>query len=282
MSRTLYELSTKRVPGAVCKPIAKIVPFKNMKEYASYLDLPPKKRHKFADRYIYVVTHDKPIYNPRLSIDESDYGFGTIVPIMVEQDDGYPNRVFIAGGTLCGKSLMASVLCNDYNSQHKKNNIIVVSSVDDTRNYNDVRVKRLVCMKVDDSLLDDPIDLERLKKSCTVFDDIEAHEDKDVVRELENMRDRCIRTGRHYDTACIVSNQTLLGSDKTKQALSNCFQVIAYPSSAGKYQLTQFLTRYMSFNKDQIQRIMNLPSRYVLINRTMPNYILSENEVFMP
>ncbi len=280
--KSLYELSTKKTRGGDCKPIAKIVPFRNMRDYAEYLDTPPRKRAKFRQRYVYLVTHDKPISNAKLSLDEKQIGDGTVVPLMIKQEDEYPNRVFIAGGTLTGKSLMASVIANDYNGQHKKNRVILVSAVDDTRNYNDTRIKNLIPIRIDETIIDDPIGLGELHDSCAIFDDIEAHEDRDIVSEMENLRDRCIKAGRHEKTDCIITNQSLLGSQKTQHALRNCFQVVAYPSSAGKHQLTNFLRTYMSFDKDQIKRIMDVPSRYVLINRTMPNYVLSEHEVFLP
>lgn len=271
-----YELSTKKTNNS--QPIARIVPFKNILEYIEWLETPQKNREKINETYLYINQFDSVKTDPNKEIRIKE---GTILPLMIRQEGCHPNRVFIAGGTLSGKSVMASLLAADYNKQFRKNRIPLFTCVSDCTNFNDNRVKNVFPIRIDENILDDPIALGELHDSCTIFDDIEAHENKDIVKELENLRDRCLKAGRHEKTDVIVTNQTLLGQVKTKAALGNCFQVIAYPYGAGRYQLGQFLHRYMNIKQIDIDKILNVPSRYVLINRTQPLYILFEKGCFI-
>jgi len=278
---TYYELSLRKIPNS--RPIGRIVPFDNLIEYTKWLEKPAKSRPTFRDRYIYLVEHNRPIPKDKaeLEINEKDIGEGIVVPMMVRQEKEHCNHVFIAGGTLSGKSTLASTLAHDYNTKFKDNRVILISGVHDKKNYNDKRIKHLFPIRLDETLLEDPLKMEELHDSCAIFDDIGASDNKDVIYDLEALRDQCIKTGRHHNIDTITTSQSLLDGNATKHALRNCFQVVAFPSSAGKYQLANFLHQYIKMGKDDSERVLNVPSRYVLINRTAPTYVLHSNGAFI-
>ena len=63
----------------------------------------------------------------------------------------------------------------------------------------------------------------------------------------------------------IVCRQNFLEHNKTKTALNSAFQAIGFPKSASRYQFANWLERYMKFDKKLIQKILKLPSRWVLL-----------------
>lgn len=204
-----------------------------------------------------------------------------LMPLMMSHE-GYPNRAFLAGGTLSGKTWLADKMAMDYHLQFPKNKIILFSWVEDDDNYK--HFKKMNCfhkIRIDDSILDNPIQLNELHDSCCIFDDIEHFADKDIRAELERLRDSCINAGRHSNIAVIVARQNLLEASKTKTALNSSFQIISFPHSGSRFQLGQFLRRHMHLENKKVQRILNLPSRWVLINRQSPPFVLHEKGCFL-
>ena len=68
---------------------------------------------------------------------------------------------------------------------------------------------------------------------------------------------------------------------KTKTALTNAFATVLFPVSGGRYQSVNYLKKYMSLEKDAIDKIINLPTRWALINGAAPMYCLHQKGCFM-
>jgi hypothetical protein len=193
---------------------------------------------------------------------------------MINQAGDHPNRVFCAGSSLCGKSYLAGKLAQDYQKNNKGNPVVLFSWVDKDPAYGGV--SNLKKIRIDDSILENPIQLEELQDSLCIFDDIHHFTDKHIREELERIRDSCFNAGRHKGIATICASQNLLEGNRTKTPLNSGFQIIGYPRSAGRYQFQQFLKRYMFMGDNMIRKIMSTPSRWVLLNRANPMYVLGE------
>lgn len=207
-----------------------------------------------------------------------------LLPLMIRQgDDGMGNRVFLAGQSLCGKSYLASQLAKDYSEMFPKNKIALISWVKEDKNLNEKNLggKRFVKINIDESILDDPLTLEEFHDKIVIFDDIEHFPNKHVVNELMRFRNCCINAGRHAGIDTIIARQNLLDAHKTKDVLNNCMQVVLFPHSSSRYQARQWLERYLFLPKKLIAKILNVPSRWVLINTTNPTYALHEKGAFM-
>jgi len=191
--------------------------------------------------------------------------------------EGYPNRYLISGPSLCGKSYFAAMLAEDYKRQNPRNNIYLMSAVEHDDALDKVKPIRIIC---NEKIVDDPIQLNELKNSLVIFDDVDAFLNKDISKSLNHLRDTIMTTGRHENIAVISTTHLLLEGDKSKKAITQAFTVILFPSTGGKYHATEFLKRYMGYGKDEIKQIISVPSRWVLINR-VPRYILHEKGAFM-
>ena len=76
-----------------------------------------------------------------------------------------------------------------------------------------------------------------------------------------------------------ISHQ-LLNFKSTKTLLLECNKIVFFPLSGG-YQIRRFLKEYCSFDQQQIKTIMNIKSRWICINKTYPNTIIGENDVYI-
>lgn len=240
---------------------------------------------------------------------------GKIVPFYMRQLEGeFPNRIIVAGPSLCGKSFWARELAKDYyDDYHKQGHKIClftaiprhkdnIFACDECRNMdvdseegsskhskagkNKGKGYKCFCstiyrVKCDDGLLTEPIDLDELSNSLTIFDDIDRHPSKAIAQELNLLRDKIMNSGRHDNIDLISIAQVLLDGKKTKCSVTNAFQITAFPNGGGRYQLSEFLRRYMSLPKQMIEKIISLPTRWVTINNCNPMFCLHEKGAFI-
>jgi len=251
-------------------PIAEII---NPKNRADVEDNTIKvKDKKLVRKFVYLNELTEP--NPNAPKQLKMTGKEILRPIMRRQAGGHPNRVFIAGASLSGKSYLASKLAKDYTQNFKKNKVINFSWVEDDKNYK--KLKNYHKIRIDDEILENPIELDELHDSICIFDDIQHYTDKHIRAELERIRDSALQAGRHKNIDVIVCSQNLLDGPKTKHCVNNVFQVIGFPQSASRYQLSEWLRRYVRLNESEVRTIINLPSRWVLVNVASPVYVLYE------
>jgi len=239
-----------------------------------------KKKNKVkSNKYLYLKdaeNNSKP--NRNFKLDKPDK---ILLPLMVRQAGGHPNRIFIAGASLSGKSYLAMKLAQDYNDLFPKNNVILFSYIKTDNNLNKKNIKNFKLMRIDEEMLDSPIDLSELNRSCVIFDDIEHFTDKYIREELVRLRTACLNAGRHDNIDVIVCRQNLLDSSKTRDVLNGAFQVIGFPHSSSRYQFSEWLKRYVFLPPSMIKKILNVDSRWCLINNATPPYCLHERGAFL-
>jgi hypothetical protein len=204
-------------------------------------------------------------------------------PLFIRQgDDSLNNRIYIAGPSMTGKSFMASLFAKDYKRQFKKNKIAVFSYCDSDKNLNEENLgKRLQRIKVDEGILDDPLELSECNSRLCIFDDIGGFSDKKITDELTRFANRICNTGRHQNIDLVVTSQMLLHGHASRTLLNGCFQVIGFPHYSGKYQLHEWMKRYLYLPAKTIDKILSVPSRWILINNAVPLYVLHERGAFM-
>ena len=189
---------------------------------------------------------------------------------------GWPNRYLIVGQGLCGKSTLCGLLAKSYKKQYKENEVFVFSSLESDKALDICKPKRIM---IDESFIDDPIELPELANSLCIFDDLHDITDKELLKTVLALRDKIYSMGRHHNIAIISSDQLAFKGHESKGIMTNSFVFIMFPI-VSKYQCVQFLTRYMFLPKEQIHKICDLKSRFVLINKNNPLYVLHEHGFF--
>lgn len=230
-----------------------------------------------GSRYKGTVLYCKQKKEPSESLSQIALPANAMFKPLYTSFEGYPNRYLISGPSLCGKSFFAGMIAEDYKRQHPKNRIYVFSAISHDQSLDKLKPYRIECNQ---KIVDDPIQLNELKDSLVIFDDIDAFPEKEISKALNHLRDTIMTTGRHENIAVISTTHLLLEGDKSKKAITQAFTVVLFPSTGGKYHATEFLKRYMGYGKDEIKQIVSVPSRWVLINR-VPRYILHEKGAFM-
>jgi hypothetical protein len=260
--------------GKGLKSIAKIVDKKKGDDNKKL-----SKSEKEAERVIDLIQGDSKgdmMLEVKLEDDSKE-----LMPLMVRHDGDCNNRVYICGQSYCGKSYMASKLARDYNKLYPKNKVALISFVEDDKNLNEKNIKNFIQPKIDDRILGDPLELEEFHDKCVILDDIEAFGDKAIIKELETFTNKLVNTGRHKNIDVIICRQKLMAGHKTSDILNGIHQIICFPKTASRFQFMNYLDRYLHLPKKTIQKIMDVPSRWVLINTSNPVYVLHSRGGFV-
>ena len=134
-------------------------------------------------------------------------------------------------------------------------------------------------MKIDDSLLKDPLDVSEFKDSICCFDDIESITDKRLNNAVRVFRDQCYEIGRApTNITTIAVHHVILANQATKIILNESEEVVLFPKSNFS-AVSNLCRRYYGFDRDQLNYLKDVPSRWVVIKRSYPTCIISENAV---
>lgn len=180
---------------------------------------------------------------------------------------------YITGMSGSGKSTYVASLVEIYKKLNPKNRIYLFSNkpqdpVLDKFDY----VKRI---KLDETLVSDPIQLQELKNSLVIFDDIEAIADKKLANEMDRLRDMILQQGRSYKVSFCYVSHLANNYKQTRTILNECHAITIFPAMCTKYSLKYLLDKYFGFGKHDLTKLLALPSRWVTIHKA-PVFVLYE------
>lgn len=184
-------------------------------------------------------------------------------------------KLYVSGVSGSGKSTYVGKYLKHFKKMFPDDQINVFSSVDEDEAldvHDPVRVDL-------DEAVDDPYLVQDFESSISVFDDTNTIRDKMVRDAVNAVQAELIEIGRHYQARVIVTSHILCNYKQTRQILNEATSVTFFPNSSGKYHINNFLRTHAGLDRDQIERVFLLPSRWVTIYRTFPSYIIWEKGV---
>lgn len=271
-----YEFTTNKGD----KSIAQILKKKHKEEQDKNGTIKKKKDKKlYEPEYLDLKKIEKKEGSNRLvSLEDTKK---TFLPLMLRQgtkEEPMPNKVFLAGAGLSGKSYLARKLAEDYALQYPDNKIVLISWVENDKNLNEKTLgKNFIRLNIDENILADPIDIKDFHDKLIIMDDIEHFENPYIVKELMRVRNSIVNAGRHNNTDLLCCRQVLMDSKNTRDLLNGVPNIIVFPHSSSRYQLKNYLLKYMMLDSNTVNKLMNVNSRWLLLSNTMPLYALWEN-----
>ncbi len=189
----------------------------------------------------------------------------------------YPNTkadrecLYITGPSGSGKSTYASEYIKQYKKAFPNNDFILLSRKPEDPVLDQLKPIRI---KIDESLLDDPIDFKELENSCVLFDDIDTISNIKLRDYVQHLRDDILEVGRSSRITCICTSHLACNYKQTRTLLNEATSLVIFPRSGSSYQYKRMLKVYCGLDKKQVQKILNLPSRWVCLHKSYPNYVL--------
>ena len=215
---------------------------------------------------------------------ESKMGLKEVVMGKDEKLQPVPDRdivekVLVSACSGAGKSTFVGNWVREFKKMFRKDEIYLFSSVDEDKALDRQDPTRII---LDDDLLNDPIDIKELSQSLIIMDDVDTLRNKEMRVYLEGLRDEILEIGRHYDVRMLITSHLLSNYSATRRVLNEATCVVLFPRAGGIHQIKNFLVKYCGLDKAQIKRFLNLPSRWVAIYRSYPQYVIYERGVYVP
>lgn len=197
-------------------------------------------------------------------------------------------HTYIFAPTGAGKSVFCSQYANNYKMVYPSNNVFLVTYINgDDPSLSSIRDLRNIPI-ID--ILEEKITEKTIPNSLIIFDDVDAlpappedgsYDPKVSFRAVEDLRDALLTRGRHYGISVIVTSHIAANYKHTKVPIDSSANVVVFPNGGNWSGVDRILKVYAGLNKEQEKRIRNLPSRWVLVHKQCPNYVIYEKGCYI-
>ena len=180
-----------------------------------------------------------------------------------------------------GKSWVARTYAEAYMDQWPDRKVYVISALSKDKTLDSLPGLKRINI---DTLVEEPFErddaLKGFRKSLVIFDDCEALTGaaKSAVQELQ---DQLLTLGRHSATSVIICNHLPARGKETRLMLSEATRYCVFPAAMGYHTLHYLLTTHVGLSPKEVQELRSIRSRWVVLSKTYPRYLLSSNEVRM-
>lgn len=187
--------------------------------------------------------------------------------------------IYCTGPSGSGKSTYVRNYIMQYRKAYKHNNIYLFSHLKEDETLDEIpNLKRV---KIDDSLHEDPLNVEDFKDSCTIFDDIDVIGDKKIREAVYTILNQILEVGRHHKVSCLITNHLPTGGNNTRRILNEAHCVVYFPSSGTARQLNYLLKDYVGLDKNDIKFIKKCKSRWCCIFKNYPMVAMCERNIYL-
>lgn len=188
--------------------------------------------------------------------------------------------LYISGKSGSGKSYYALQFLKQYKKLYPKRPIYLFSYLDQDDTLDEFKqLKRIDIYHKE--FLTEEMQIDELKESCVIFDDIDNIEEKKLKLKVFSLLSKLLTMGRHSKTTVLFCNHEPNDRDKTKSILSECDTLTIFPRNLGKRKMKYLLENYFGLDKTEIEKLSKLDSRWVTIYKTTyPNVVMSQTSIY--
>lgn len=185
--------------------------------------------------------------------------------------------LYMAGPSGSGKSYYCKNFVKELKRVRKDYPVYLFSPFTEDESLDEIKPQRV---KIDESLVTDPIHVKDLFNSCVIFDDIDSIKDKKIRFALRELEDQCLEIGRHNNVYVLVTNHLLCDNNNTKRILNEAQHIVFFPHSGSIATIRRLCESYGGIDNDILKRIRKTKSRWCCIHKNYPIVISTEHEVF--
>lgn len=186
---------------------------------------------------------------------------------------------YIAAPSGSGKSYLCRAYAKNYNRIFPKNKVILFSKEIDDPSLDGI--KNVTQIPLDETLLDNPIEMDDLDDTLCIFDDVDTIRDSEVMSEVNHLKDDILETGRHHNTHCLITSHLLTAYSKTRTVLNESHRICVYPHSGSAQPIRYTLKTYVGLDNADIRKILKLRTRWCCVSKSYPQYVLHEGGCYL-
>lgn len=187
---------------------------------------------------------------------------------------------FITGCSGSGKSHYASNLALQYRRQYPKHDIYLFSTVKEDKILD--KIKGL--LRIDLNLLledKDSVTVEDFKNSLCIFDDMDSCQNKQIYKKVMALFTEICQIGRHLNVSCIFTSHLACDGAKTRLILAEAHCITFFLKTMQGRARDYLLKNYIGLDKEQINKVKNINSRFISWVKSYPQCILAQHEIFV-
>ena len=185
---------------------------------------------------------------------------------------------FITGASGSGKSTYIKKYVHQYKKAFKKNPVYLFSALKEDESLDEVKPSRI---KIDDELVNNPIDIEDFKDSMVIFDDIDVIRDKRQREAVYDILNQVLEVGRHHNISCWCANHMPTAGKDTRRILNEAHFIVYFPHAGSAKQLNYLLMEYIGMDKKEIKKVKSMKTRWCCIFKNYPQIAMTEKEIFL-
>jgi len=194
--------------------------------------------------------------------------------------------IYISGPSGSGKSTHTAKIAQFYKKQFPKNNIYIFSrtSYKDDPAFSQIR---MIQVPIDERLVETPLDItgdfSGPNGSMVIFDDCNTIQNDKVKQEVDKLMCDMMEVGRKLNIYIIITNHLVIPNERrmARTIMNEIHSLTVFPKSGSAQQISYCLKTYFGLTRKQIKQILQLPSRWVTINKSYPQYVLHEKGVYL-
>ena len=202
------------------------------------------------------------------------------IPALDERD-----VIYICGSSGVGKSTFAATIMKEWREEFPKGEIYVFSRTDVKNDKAFKGIKKMSQIKIDEKLIEDPIDIESELSGNTLilFDDITTIQEKALKECVEKILADVMEVGRKMNIWVLATSHLIIPNEKklARTLLNEAKKLVVFPKSGNVQQIKYALETYFGFSKKQINEFLKTDSRWLLFNKSYPQYVLSEYQAWV-
>lgn len=188
-------------------------------------------------------------------------------------------RSYIAGPTESGKSYFVKNYLLQLRKVHPEMPIYVFSDVDEDEEID--AIPNTTRIPLTEDILYEPLKPDDFRDSICLFDDVDSIQNKKIYAQIQGFRDALLRRGRHENISTLITSHMMTNYKDTRVILNECNSLVFFPRSGAANAIKYTLKTYVGMDAEDIKKIMRLPSRWVMVNKTYPIYVLYEKGVYL-
>lgn len=188
-------------------------------------------------------------------------------------------RAYIAGPTESGKSYFVKNYLLQLRKVHPEMPIYVFSDVDEDEEID--AIPNTTRIPLTEDILYEPLKPDDFRDSICLFDDVDSIQNKKIYAQIQGFRDALLRRGRHENISTLITSHMMTNYKDTRVILNECNSLVFFPRSGAANAIKYTLKTYVGMDAEDIKKIMILPSRWVMVNKTYPIYVLYEKGVYL-
>jgi hypothetical protein len=188
--------------------------------------------------------------------------------------------VYVTAPSGSGKSYFTKQFMEDYKKAYPKRPIWIFSSLSEDPTLDKVKGTRRIKI-MEEKFMNADLTAKDFSESLVIFDDVDVLSDKFIKKKVQSIFNSISQIGRHHKVSVVYTSHLATNGYETKNQLNESHSIVVFPRTAGSKTLKYLLDQYLGFDKHQIRRVKNMSSRWVCINKTYPQVIFTQDEIYL-